>query len=159
MKDKSAHLPPPVVSNRKARHHYQILETYETGIELRGPEVKSLRTGKASLQDSFARVEKGEIFLYQMHITPYTYTHHEDLSATRVRKLLMHRQEIERIEGRLLGKGFTLVPLEIFFNKKGIVKVTLALAKGKLAPDQRDDIKRRDLEREARRDFRAKTKF
>jgi SsrA-binding protein len=159
MKDKKAHLPPPAVSNRKARHQYQILETYEAGIALRGPEVKSLRTGKASLQDSFARVERGEIFLHQMHITPYSYTHHEDLSATRVRKLLMHKQEIERIEGRLLGKGFTLVPLEIFFNKKGIVKVSLALAKGKLAPDQRDDIKKRDLEREARREFRAKTKF
>jgi len=159
MKDNKAHLPPPAVSNRQARHQYQILETYEAGIALRGPEVKSLRTGKAALQDSFARVEKGEIFLHQMHITPYRYTHHEDLSATRVRKLLMHRQEISKIEGRLLGKGLTLVPLEIFFNKKGIVKVSLALAKGKLAPDQRDDIKRRDLEREARREFRAKTKF
>jgi SsrA-binding protein len=159
MKDKKPNSSPPAVSNRQARHHYQILETYEAGIALRGPEVKSLRTGKATLQDSFARIENGEIFLHQMHITPYSYTHHEDLSATRVRKLLMHRQEIERIEGRLLGKGFTLVPLEIFFNKKGIVKVSLALAKGKLAPDQRDDIKRRDLEREARREFRAKTKF
>jgi len=159
MKDKKAHLPPPAVSNRKARHDYHILETYEAGIELRGPEVKSLRTGKAALQDSFARIDKGELFLYQMHITPYSYAHHVDLSPTRARKLLMHRQEIKKMEGRVQEKGLTLIPLEVFFNKKGIVKVSLALAKGKLAPDQRDDIKKRDLERDARREFRAKTKF
>jgi SsrA-binding protein len=158
MKSKSAS-PPPAVSNRKARHDYHILETCEAGIELRGPEVKSLRAGKAALQDSFARIEKGEIFLYQMHVTPYTYTHHENLSPTRARKLLLHRQEIKKLEGRVQEKGLTLVPLEIFFNKKGIVKVSLALAKGKLAPDQRDDIKKRDLQREARREFRARTKF
>ena len=150
---------PPAVSNRKGRHDYHILETYEAGIELRGPEVKSLRAGKAALQDSFARIEKGELFLYQMHITPYTYTHHENLSPTRARKLLMHRQEIKKLEGRVQEKGLTLVPLEVFFNKQGIVKVTLALAKGKLAPDQRDDIKKRDLQREARREYRARTKF
>jgi SsrA-binding protein len=159
MKDNKTHLPPPAVSNRKARHEYHILETYEAGIALRGPEVKSLRMGKASLQDSFARIDRGELYLHQMHISPYTYTHHEDLSATRTRKLLMHRQEIRKLEGRVQEKGLTLVPLEIFFNKKGLIKVSLALAKGKLAPDQRDDIKKRDLEREARREFRAKTKF
>jgi SsrA-binding protein len=151
--------PPPAISNRKARHDYHILETYEAGIALRGPEVKSLRAGKANLQDSFARIERGEMFLYNMHITPYTYTHHEDLTPTRTRKLLLHRQEIKKLEGRVQEKGFTLVPLEVFFSKSGIAKVTLALAKGKLAPDQREDIKKRDLEREARRDYRAKTKF
>lgn len=151
--------PPPAVSNRKARHDYHILESYEAGIELKGPEVKSLRLGKASLQDSFARIERGELFLYNLHINPYTYTHHVDLSPTRTRKLLMHRQEIHKLEGRVQEKGLTLVPLELFFNKAGLAKVSLALAKGKLAPDQRDDIKKRDLEREARRDFRAKTKF
>jgi len=159
MKKDSEKSPPPAVSNRKARHDYHILETYEAGIVLRGPEVKSLRTGRASLQDSFARLENGEVFLHQMHITPYAFTHHEDLSPTRIRKLLMHSQEIKRLEGRVQEKGLTLVPLEVFFNKKGLVKVSLALAKGKLAPDQRDDIKKRDLEREARREFRAKTKF
>lgn len=158
-KDSQKNPPPAAVSNRKARHDYHILETYETGIVLRGPEVKSLRAGKATLQDSFARLENGELFLHQMHISPYTYTHHEDLSPTRTRKLLMRRQEINKLEGRVQEKGFTLVPLEVFFNKQGIVKVSLALAKGKLAPDQRADIKKHDLEREARREFRAKTKF
>jgi SsrA-binding protein len=150
---------PPAISNRKARYDYQILETFEAGIVLKGPEVKSLRDGKASLQDSFARVEKGEVFLYQMHINPYLYTHHEDLSPTRTRKLLLHEQEIKRLDGRVQERGFTLVPLEIFFNKKGMAKVSLALAKGKRGPDRREDLKRRDLEREVRRDFRAKTKF
>ena len=158
MKDKKP-APPPAISNRKARHDYHILETFEAGIALRGPEVKSLRAGKATLQDSFARIEKGEVFLYQMHVSPYTYTHHEDLSPTRPRKLLLHRQEIKKLEGRVQEKGLTLVPLEVFFNKHGMAKVSLALAKGKLAPDRRDDIKKRDLEREARREFRARTKF
>ncbi len=151
--------PPPAISNRKARHDYHILETYEAGLALRGPEVKSLRAGKANLQDSFARIEKGELFLYNMHIAPYTYTHHEELSPTRTRKLLLHRQEIKKLEGSVQEKGYTLVPLEVFFNKSGIAKVNLALAKGKLAPDRREDIKKRDLQREAQREYRAKTKF
>ena len=125
---------------------------------LQGPEVKSLREGKASLQDSFARVENGEVFLYHMHITPYSYTHHVDLKPDRTRKLLMHKQQINKLSGRV-EKGFTLIPLDVFFNKKGIAKVNLALAKGKRGPDKRDAIKKRDLEREARRDFQAKTKF
>jgi SsrA-binding protein len=151
--------PPPAISNRKARHDFAILDTFEAGIVLKGPEVKSLRQGKASLQDSFARVENGEAFLYQMHVTPYSYTHHEDLSPTRTRKLLLHRQQIDKLSGRVQEKGLTLVPLEIFFNKNGLAKVTLALAKGKRGPDKREDIKKRDLEREARREYRAKTKF
>lgn len=151
--------PPPAISNRKARHDYHILETWEAGIALQGPEVKSLRAGKASLQDSFARVENDEVFLYHMHINPYQFTHHTELSPTRKRKLLLHAQEISKLSGKVQEKGLTLVPLEVFFNKKGIAKVSLALAKGKLAPDQRADIKKRDLERETRREFRAKTKF
>lgn len=150
---------PPAISNRKARHDYVILDTFEAGIALRGPEVKSLRSGKANLQDSFARIEKGEVFLHQMHVTPYAYTHHEDLSPTRTRKLLLHRAQIRKLEGKVQEKGLTLVPLEIFFNERGIAKVTLAVAKGKNAPDRKDDLKKRDLEREARREFRAKTKF
>lgn len=158
MKDKK-NLPPPAISNRKAHHDYQILDSMEAGIVLNGPEVKSIRAGKANLQDSFARIERGEVFLYQMHVTPYSFAHHMDLNPTRTRKLLLHRQQINKLEGKMLQKGFTLVPLEIFFNKKGMAKVTLALARGKLAPDRRDDIKKRDLEREARREFRARTKF
>src|SRR5437763_11969009 len=112
----------PSPSHRKARHDYHVLGSYAAGIALRGPEVKSLRNGKASLQDSFARVENGEVFLYHMHITPYTYTHHEELSPTRTRKLLLHKQEIKKLTGRVQEKGFTLVPLEVFFNKQGIAK-------------------------------------
>ncbi|OGR93052.1 MAG: SsrA-binding protein [Elusimicrobia bacterium RIFCSPLOWO2_01_FULL_59_12] len=151
--------PPPSISNRHARHAYEILDTFEAGIVLLGPEVKSLRDGKASLQDSFARVENGEVFLYHMHITPYSYAHHQDLKPDRARKLLLHRQQINRLTGRVHEKGYTLVPLDVFFNKKGIAKVNLALAKGKRGPDKRESIKKRDLERETRREFQARTKL
>jgi len=158
-KDSEKKAPPPAISNRKARHSYEILESFEAGIVLQGPEVKSLRAGKASLQDSFARVEKGEVFLYHMHITPYSYAHHIDLNPDRTRKLLLHRSQINKLEGRVHEKGFTLVPLDVYFNKKGVAKLNLALAKGKRGPDKRDAIKKRDLEREARRDFQGKAKF
>ena len=158
MKDKK-NVPPPAISNRKAHHSYQILDTVEAGIVLNGPEVKSIRAGKANLQDSFARIERGEVFLYQMHVTPYFFAHHMDLNPTRTRKLLLHRQQIDKLEGKMVQKGLTLIPLEIFFNTKGMAKVSLALARGKLAPDRRDDIKKRDLQREAQREFRARTKF
>ena len=151
--------PPPAISNRKARHAYEILDVFEAGIVLVGPEVKSLRDGKASLQDSFARVEKGEVFLYHMHINPYTYTHHLDLKPDRTRKLLLHKQQINKLTGRVQEKGYTLVPLEVFFNPKGIAKVNLAIARGKRGPDKREDIKKRDLQRETQREFRARTKF
>ena len=147
------------LQNRKARFHYHILDTWEAGIALRGPEVKSLRLGKANLQDSFARVEKNEVFLYQMHVNPYSFTHHEDLSPTRPRKLLLHKQEIRKMMGRVQEKGLTLIPLEIFFNAKGMAKVKIGLAKSKGGPDRREDIKKRDQEREVRRYFRARTKF
>ncbi len=94
-----------------------------------------------------------------MHINPYAFTHHFDLSPTRTRKLLLHRTEIRKLEGKVQEKGLTLIPLEIYFNKKGIAKVQMAVAKGKLAPDKREDIKKRDVERETQREFRAKTKF
>ncbi len=158
-KDTDKKTPPPSISNRKARYSYEILDTMEAGIALLGPEVKSLRAGKASLQDSFARVENGEVFLYHMHVTPYSYAHHLDLKPDRPRKLLLHKQQINKLSGRVHEKGYTLVPLEVFFNKDGIAKVSLALAKGKRGPDKRDDIKKRDLEREARRDFQGKAKF
>ena len=147
------------ISNRKARHDYEILDSMEAGIALLGPEVKSIRAGKASLQDSFARIQNGEIFLHQMHVTPYSYTHHEELSPTRTRKLLLHRHQINKLMGRVEEKGLTLVPLELYFNAKGKAKVSLALARGKLAPNRKNEIKKRDLEREARREFRARTKF
>jgi len=159
MKKDEKKAPPPAISNRKARQSYHILESFEAGIELRGPEVKSLRAGKANIQDSFARVERDEVFLYNMHINPYTYTHHEELSPTRTRKLLLHRSQINKLSGKVQEKGLTLVPLDIFFNPKGIAKVNLALAKGKRGPDKREDLKKRDLQREAQREYRARTKF
>src|SRR5688572_27790354 len=130
---------PPAISNRKARFDYHIIESFEAGIALKGPEVKSLRQGKANLQDSFARVENGEVFLYNMHVTPYAFTHHEDLEPTRKRKLLLHGSQIRKLEGRVQEKGLTLVPLEIYFNATGIAKVNLAVAKGKRGPDRRED--------------------
>jgi len=150
---------PPAISNRKARHDYHILESFEAGIALRGPEVKSLRQGQASLQDSFGRVEKDEVFLYHMHISPYSFTHHEDLDPLRKRKLLLHRAQIRKLKGRVEEKGLTLVPLDIFFNERGIAKVNLAVAKGKRGPDKRDDLKKKDLEREARREFSGRKHF
>ena len=159
MKKENEKTPPAAISNRKARYSYHVLSTFEAGIALKGPEVKSLRDGKASLQDSFARVERGEVFLYNMHINPYGFTHHMDLSPTRTRKLLLHRSEIRKIEGNVQQKGLTIIPLQLYFNKTGIAKVELAVCKGKLAPDKRADIKKHDLQREAARDYRAKTKF
>ena len=150
---------PPKISNREARHTYHILESFETGIALKGPEVKSLRAGKASLQDSFARVERGEVYLYNMHITPYSYARLEELTPTRTRKLLLHRAQIRKLEGRVQEKGLTLIPLELYFTAKGIVKVSLAVAQGKRGPDKRADIKKRDVEREVRREFRGRAKF
>jgi len=157
MKDTSPKI--PSISNRKARHDYHILESFEAGIVLLGPEVKSLRLGKASLQDSFARIERGEVLLYQMHINPYSYTHHTDLSPTRTRKLLLHQNQIHKLEGRTVEKGLTLVPLDVYFNSNGIVKVNLALVQGKKGPDRRDTIKKRDLQREIGRDFRGRMKL
>jgi SsrA-binding protein len=158
-KDKKKETEAARISNRKARFDYEILDTFETGIVLKGSEVKSLRGGKASLQDSFARIEGGEIFLYHMHVNPYTFSHHEDLSPTRTRKLLLHRQQIQKLEGRVQEKGLTLVPLELYFNEKGKAKVALALAKGKKGPNRRDDLKKRDLQREVQREFRGRTKL
>lgn len=150
---------PIAISNRKARHDYHILESWEAGIVLIGPEVKSLRQGKASLQDSFARVEKGEVWLYHMHVTPYSFTHHQELDPLRRRKLLLHQSQIRKLEGRVQEKGLTLVPLDVYFSKDGIAKVNLALAQGKRGPDKREALKKKDLEREVRRHYRAKTKF
>ena len=158
-KDKKTTVEPVRISNRKARFDYEIIDTFEAGIVLKGSEVKSIRGGKASLQDSFARIERGEIFLYHMHINPYTFTHHEEVTPTRTRKLLLHRQQIQKLEGRVQEKGLTLVPLELYFNEKGKAKVALALAKGKKGPNRREDLKKRDLQREVQQEFRGRTKL
>ena len=139
-----------VARNRKARHEYQVLETLEAGLVLRGPEVKSLREGKVSFQDSFARVERGEAWLHSLHISPYEQANRFNEDPVRPRKLLLHRHEIRRLVGKVEEKGLTLVPLEIFFSR-GYAKVTLALARGRKLHDKREELKRRDQDREARR--------
>lgn len=136
-----------VCQNRKAAHDYFIKEKYDAGIVLLGSEVKSLREGRASLVDSYARIKRGEIFLYNMHITPYPYTHHIKLDPTRTRKLLMNKKEINRLLGKTEDKGYSLIPLKVYFSG-GWVKVNLALAKGKRKVDKRWAIRERDLKRE-----------
>jgi len=139
-----------VCENRRARHDYHIIETYEAGIALKGTEVKSLRAGRASLQDSFARVENGELLLYNMHISPYEQGNRFNHEPKRVRRLLMHKTEILRLWGKTREKGLALVPLKVYF-KGGLAKVELALAKGKKVYDRREDIAERDARREIER--------
>ncbi|WP_298178019.1 SsrA-binding protein SmpB [Saccharomonospora sp.] len=139
-----------IVSNRRARHDYTIVDTYEAGVALVGTEVKSLRAGKASLADSFATVDDGEVFLRGLHIPEYshgTWTNHE---PRRTRKLLLHRREIEKLIGKTKESGFSLVPLSLYF-KDGKVKVELALGKGRKAYDKRQAIAKRDAQREMAR--------
>ena len=139
-----------VTQNRKARHDYHILETWEAGMILKGTEVKSLRDGKANLKDSYARVRNGEVFLYNMHISPYdkgTYANHE---PERVRKLLLNKKEIHKMTGSVEEKGLTLVPTKIYF-KNGKAKVEIALARGKKLYDKRQTIAKRDMDREIER--------
>ncbi|RKY64433.1 MAG: SsrA-binding protein [Candidatus Latescibacterota bacterium] len=140
-----------VVRNRRARHDYDILETYEAGIALKGTEVKSLREGKASIQDAYAKVEDGEVWLYQMHISPYERGGRFNHDPKRPRKLLLHKYEIKKLIGRTQERGLTLVPLKVYFNDRGIAKLELALAKGKKLYDRRREIARRIEERETER--------
>ena len=139
-----------IAQNRKARHDYTVLDTYEAGLVLTGTEVKSLRLGRASLVDGFATIDRGEVFLRNVHIPEYeqgSWTNHE---PRRVRKLLLHRQEIERLVGKTKESGLTLVPLALYFTD-GKVKVEIALAKGKRTYDKRQDLARRDADREVSR--------
>lgn len=148
-----------VTENRKARHDYFIEETYEAGIALTGTEVKSLRLGRANLQDSFARVENGEVFLYNMHISPYDQGNRFNHDPKRVRKLLMHKSEIRRLIGKTQEKGLTLVPLKVYFNPRGLAKLELALARGKKLYDKRDAMAERDAKREMAKALREKQKL
>ncbi len=137
-----------VCTNRKARHDYEILETMEAGIVLRGTEVKSLRAGSAHLKDSYAAVERDELFLFNSHISPYKQGNRFNHEPTRTRKLLMHAREIRRLTGKIQEKGLTLVPLKVYFTDAGKVKVELGLAKGKRSYDKRKTIAERDAKRE-----------
>jgi len=136
-----------IAQNRRARHEYHILETFEAGLALRGTEVKSLRLGRASLPESYARVENGEVFLLNAHIEEYDRGNRFNHDPTRRRKLLLHRREINRLIGRVEERGLTLVPLRMYF-RRGKAKVELALARGKKTHDRREDIARREAERE-----------
>jgi SsrA-binding protein len=142
-----------VVRNRKARHEYHVLDKWEAGIVLTGTEVKSLRQGRANLQDAFATFGRGELWLQNLHISPYEHGNRFNHDPLRTRKLLLHRQELRKLIGQVEQKGLTLVPLDIYF-RGGIAKVTLALARGKKLHDKRDDLRRRadqgDMERALR---------
>jgi SsrA-binding protein len=139
-----------VARNRKARHEYDVLETLEAGIELRGPEVKSLRAGHVSFQDAFARVERGEVWLHSLHISPYEQANRNNVDPVRPRRLLLNKAEIRKLVSQTEEKGFTVVPLEIYFAR-GYAKVQLAVARGRKLHDKREELKRRQQDREARR--------
>lgn len=144
-----------VANNKKAYHDYFIDETYETGIALHGTEVKSIRMGKCSIKESFVRIENGEVFVYGMHVSPYEKGNLFNKDPLRVKKLLMHRQEINKLEGRIKEKGYTLVPLQVYF-KEGKVKLEIGLARGKKIYDKREAIAKKDARRETEREFKVK---
>lgn len=147
-----------IARNKKARHDFNIEEIYEAGIVLKGTEIKSIREGKVNLKDSFAMVEKGEIFLYNMHISPYSHGNRENHEPERKRKLLLNKREIRSFIGKITMKGYTLVPLSIYI-KKNLAKVELALARGKNVRDKRHDIARKTAEREIEKAFKERQKY
>ena len=146
------------ITNRKAFKDYDVLETVECGIELKGSEVKSIRDGKINLSDSFAHMEKAEVFLYNTHISPYAQASYMNVEPTRVRKLLLHKKQITRLNAQLTQKGLTLVPLKVYFNARGFAKIELALCKGKKLYDKREDLKKRETDLQMRRAMKNRRK-
>ena len=144
-----------IANNKKAYHDYFILDTYEAGIALAGTEVKSLRMGKCSIKESFIRIEDGEVFIYGMHISPYEKGNIFNKDPLRVRKLLLHKSEINKLIGKTKEKGMAIVQLKVYFSKS-LVKVEIGLAKGKKLYDKRDDIAKKDQKREAEREFKIR---
>lgn len=144
-----------IAENRKARHEYHILETMEAGIALLGTEVKAVREGRVNLRDSYARVQDGEVWLMGVHISSYSHRGYAEHDTLRQRKLLLHRDEIRKLVGRTAEKGLTLVPLDMYF-KNGRLKVSLAVAKGKLLHDKRETLRRREIDRETRAALKAR---
>jgi SsrA-binding protein len=140
-----------ISSNKKALRDYAILETIESGIELKGSEVKSARAGFINLNDSFARVEGNEVILYNTHISPYEQASYLNVEPTRPRRLLLQRRQIRKLTGQLTSRGLTLIPLRAYFNERGFLKLEIALCKGKKLYDKREAIKRRELDVEMRR--------
>ena len=147
-----------IANNKKAYHDYFIEETFETGISLAGTEVKSLRMGKCSIKEAYVKIENGEVYVYGMHISPYEKGNIFNKDPLRVRKLLMHKSEINRLSSKLKEKGLTLVPLKVYF-KNSLVKVEIGLARGKKLYDKRQDIAKKDQRREAERDFKVKNLY
>lgn len=147
-----------IANNKKAYHDYFIEDKYETGIALVGTEVKSLRMGKCSIKEAFIRIEHGEVFVYGMHISPYEKGNIFNKDPLRVRKLLMHRGEILKLDGKLKEKGLTLVPLQVYF-KGSLVKVEIGLARGKKLYDKRADIAKKDQRRELEKEFKVKNLY
>lgn len=144
-----------VANNKKAYHDFFILDTYEAGIALHGTEVKSLRMGKCSIKESFIRIENGEVFIYGMHVSPYEKGNIFNKDPLRVKKLLLHKSEINKLLGKIKEKGMSVVPLKVYF-KGSLVKVEIGLAKGKKLYDKREDIAKKDQQREAQRDFKVR---
>ena len=144
-----------IANNKKAYHDFFILDTYEAGIALHGTEVKSLRMGKCSIKESFIRIENGEVFIYGMHVSPYEKGNIFNKDPLRVKKLLLHKSEINKMLGKVKEKGMSVVPLKVYF-KGSLVKVEIGLAKGKKLYDKRDDIAKKDQQREAQRDFKVR---
>ncbi|MBE5848042.1 MAG: SsrA-binding protein SmpB [Lachnospiraceae bacterium] len=144
-----------VANNKKAYHDYFIEDKYETGVALHGTEVKSLRMGKCSIKESFIRIENGEVFIYGMHISPYEKGNIFNKDPLRPKKLLMHKQEIRKLTGQIAEKGYTLVPLQVYF-KNGRAKVEIGLARGKKLYDKRADIAKKDQKREAEKEFKIR---
>ena len=146
-----------IADNRKALHDYHVLETWEAGVALLGTEVKAIREGRVNLRDSYARLDRGEVWLLNVHISPYSHTGYSGHQERRERKLLLHRHELNKLSGHIREKGLTLVPLQMYF-KKGRVKVALALVKGKQAHDKRETIRRREIDRETRAVVKARSR-
>lgn len=147
-----------IANNKKAYHDYFILDTYEAGISLHGTEVKSLRMGKCSVKESFVRIQNGEVYIYGMNISPYEKGNIFNKDPLRIRKLLLHRSEINKMEAKLKEKGLTLVPIKVYF-KDSLVKVEIGMARGKKLYDKRQDIAKKDQRREAERDFKVKNLY
>ena len=139
----------PIAENRKARHDYTLFDTFEAGVALLGTEVKAIREGRVNLRDSFGRIEQGEVFLHNVHISPYSHRGYADHEPMRRRKLLLHKREIRKLIGKVVERGMTLVPVRMYF-KRGRVKVAVSLAKGKRVHDKRETLRRREADREAR---------
>ena len=147
-----------IANNKKAYHDYFIEEKYECGLALHGTEVKSLRMGKCSIKEAFIRIENGEVFAYSMHISPYEKGNIFNKDPLRVKKLLLHKQEINKLLGKIKEKGYTLVPLQVYFSN-GKAKIEIGLARGKKLYDKREDIARKDQRRETEREFKVKNLY